>query len=80
MPEYDNNMTGVVFKNKRKETEKHPDYTGTTTIDGVEYWASYWLKTSKTGETFMSVSYKRKDDQSSSKPAPSNDKQDSFIP
>ena len=30
-------MTGVLFKNNSKETDKHPDYTGKATVDGKEY-------------------------------------------
>jgi hypothetical protein len=33
MPEYDNNNRGVLFKNTDKKTDKHPDYTGTATIE-----------------------------------------------
>ena len=40
---YDNNRTGALFKNDKKESEKHPDYKGSCEIDGVEYWVSYWL-------------------------------------
>lgn len=61
---YDNNMTGVLFKNEKKETEKHPDYNGSCEIDGVEYWMSSWIKESqKTGKKFMSFAFTRKEDQ-----------------
>ena len=53
---YDNTNTFVLFKNKDKATEKHPDYKGTLNIEGVEHWASAWVKTSKNGEKFMSGS------------------------
>ena len=59
--EYDNANSGVLFKNDRKETERHPDYTGTwTDADGVEHWFSAWLKESKSGTKFMSVSARPK--------------------
>jgi len=61
MTEYDNTNTGSIFKNKKKETEKHPDYTGTINIEGVEYWQSVWLKTSKAGEKYFSQAFKLKD-------------------
>lgn len=60
MTEYDNTNTGSIFKNKKKETEKHPDYTGTINIEGVEYWQSVWLKTSKAGEKYFSQAFKLK--------------------
>ena len=61
--QYDNNMSGALFKNKKKTTEKHPDYTGTITIDGVEYWQSAWVRTKKdgNGDKFMSQRFTRKD-------------------
>lgn len=46
---------GTLFKNKRKETEKHPDYTGSITINGTEHWLSAWIKDGKSGK-FMSLS------------------------
>ena len=38
--EYDNNNTGAIFKNDRKETDRHPDYNGSCEINGVEMWMS----------------------------------------
>jgi len=54
--------SGALFKNERKESENHPDRTGTALIDGVEYWVSGWLKKSKDGEPYMSLAFKPKDD------------------
>lgn len=39
---FDNNNRGAVWKNRKKEKETQPDYTGSATIDGVEYWVSAW--------------------------------------
>ena len=39
---YDN--SGILFKNDRKTESKHPDYNGSITVDGVEYWLSAWIK------------------------------------
>ena len=48
---------GSLFKNKRKETDNHPDYTGSVKINGVEHWLSAWIKTpSAGGEKYMSLS------------------------
>jgi hypothetical protein len=57
--------SGSVFVNDRKETDKHPDRTGTAMIDGVMYYVSGWIKEGNKGK-FMSLAFKRKDDQ----PAP----------
>ena len=62
MTDYDNNNTGALFKNDKKESDKHPDYRGNATIDGVEYWQSVWLKKSKSGVTFMSQKFTPKDE------------------
>ena len=45
-----NNNTGSIFKNKRKEKEKHPDRTGKIKVDGKEYWLSGWIKKKDDGE------------------------------
>lgn len=62
MSDFDNTNTGAIFKNDKKESEKHPDYKGQINVNGVEYWLSAWIKTStKTGNKFMSLSVKPKD-------------------
>lgn len=42
--EFDNTNRGSVWKNDKKETEKHPDFTGSLNVEGVEYWVSAWGK------------------------------------
>jgi hypothetical protein len=51
---------GLLFRNQNKETNKHPDYTGTLTIADVEYRLSGWIKDGKNGK-FLSLSVKLKD-------------------
>jgi hypothetical protein len=53
--QYDNTNKGVLFKNKRKESDRHPDMTGTINIDGTEYWFSGWVKHSDKAGKFISV-------------------------
>lgn len=60
MSDYDNSMRGVLFKNDRKENNKHPDYKGQCEIDGEEYWLSAWIKTGAKGK-FMSLSFTAKE-------------------
>lgn len=54
------NNTGSLFKNERKESEKHPDFTGTIIVDGVSYWLSAWVKEGTKGK-FFSLAVKPKD-------------------
>ena len=42
--EYDNTNRGQVWPNSRKETEKHPDFTGSLNVNGTEYWVSAWKR------------------------------------
>ena len=57
MSEYDNTNRGVLFKNDRKNgNERAPDYKGTMNVDGVEHWLSGWVRKSKAGATFLSLS------------------------
>jgi uncharacterized protein (DUF736 family) len=59
--DYDNTDSGALFKNKEKETDKHPDYQGSINVGGTDYWLSAWLKESKKGEKYMSLAIKAKD-------------------
>jgi hypothetical protein len=60
--QYDNTDRGVLFKNDRKTTDSHPDYTGNINVGGQEFWLSAWIKEGQRGK-FMSLSVKPKDEQ-----------------
>ena len=81
--QYDNTNTGVLFKNDRKESDRHPDYRGSINVDGAEFWLSSWIKEGKSGK-FMSLSVTPKDERSQSsapKPsAPARMEEDDDIP
>ena len=59
--EYDNTNRGAIFRNDKKESEKHPDMTGALNVGGTEYYVSAWTKVSKKGSKFLSLSVKAKD-------------------
>ncbi len=59
--QFDNTNRGAVFVNDRKETEKHPDRTGTLNVEGRDYWVSGWLKKDKNGKPFLSLAVKPKE-------------------
>jgi hypothetical protein len=70
--------TGALFKNAKKLTEKHPDYTGNIMVNGESYWLSAWLKESRDGNKFMSLNAQKRD----SKPAdtPSKEYEHTSVP
>ena len=51
---------GSLFKNKEKMEDTHADYTGQAKIAGGGYWVNAWLKTSKNGEKYLSLSIRQK--------------------
>lgn len=52
---------GSLFRNDKKDTEQQPDYRGSILIGGVEHWLSAWIKTSKAGAKYMSLSAQPKE-------------------
>lgn len=54
--------SGSLFRNDRKEQEKHPDHKGSAKIDGKEYWVSAWIKEGSKGR-FFSLAFTPKDEQ-----------------
>jgi uncharacterized protein (DUF736 family) len=62
--EYDNTNRGVLFRNDRKETEKHPDYKGSINVEGEDRWLSAWLREGKDGNKYLSISTQAKQGES----------------
>lgn len=60
--QYDNTNRGALFKNDDRKTDKHPEYSGSLNVDGVDYYLSGWIKEGKKGK-FFSLSIKRKENQ-----------------
>lgn len=52
--------SGSLFVNDKKESDTHPDRTGSALIGGVEYWVSGWIKEGARGK-WMSLAFKPKD-------------------
>lgn len=48
---------GALFKNTRKESDNHPDYTGNAMVNGEHVDIAAWIKEGKNGK-FMSLSFK----------------------
>lgn len=55
MPDYDNELRGVLFPAREKKTPKSPDFTGSVTIGGVEYRLAGWKRESKKGAPYLSL-------------------------
>jgi len=63
---YDNSNRGSIWKNEKKQTESHPDFTGTYTDEnGKEYWVSAWKRKpdAKPKAPALSFSLKAKEQQ-----------------
>ena len=61
---FDNHNRGALFNNRAdKKSDEDRDYAGTINIEGIDYWLSGWLKTSKKGLRFLSLSVKAMDAQ-----------------
>ena len=62
MTDFDNKLSGALFKNDKGDNEKRPDYKGSFTDgEGNEFWVSSWLKQSKDGKKFLSLSMQPKE-------------------
>ena len=50
------NNSGALFRNDKKATEQHPDYTGNITIEGKEFYLSAWVNESaRTGQKYFAI-------------------------
>ena len=54
---FDNNLTGSLFKNSKRTSEKHPNAKGRCEIAGKHYWIASWTKKAGTPEAFMSLAF-----------------------
>lgn len=68
MTTYDSNNTGLISKNDRKTSDKHPDIKGQCEINHIQYWVSGWKKQRKDGTgTFYSLAFEEKEGQAKPK-------------
>lgn len=56
MSDYSNENTGVLFKNDKEGNENRPDYKGKIFFGNEEKQLAAWIKTSKNGQKYMSLS------------------------
>jgi hypothetical protein len=70
---YDNSMQGVLFKNEKKTSDKHPVYKGEGEVGGREVWISAWVNESQKGEKYMKLKFEYKDESGGGSAAVSSD-------
>ena len=46
----------IIFRNKKKASDKHPDWRGEIDVKGERFEISLWESTVKSGETYFSGS------------------------
>ena len=85
MAQYDDTNTGVLFKNKEKHTDRHPDYRGTINADGKTYWISGWIKTAgpsakNPGSKFMSLALTQQEERPKQEPSPGSTDFEDDVP
>lgn len=49
--------SGTMSRNKRREKDTHPEFTGSGEFEGREFWINAWVKEGKDGK-FFSLSFK----------------------
>ena len=54
MADRDYDMSGILFAEREKKSERAPDYTGKLTMGGTEYRLAGWKKQGSRG-TFLSL-------------------------
>lgn len=55
--DYDNTNRGSIWRNEKKETDNHPDFTGSLNVGGVEYWVSAWKRKPDASEKAPALSF-----------------------
>jgi hypothetical protein len=81
MTTFDNTNRGVLFSERdKKSKDDDRDYSGGINIEGREFWLSAWVKTSKKGNKFLSLSIKPKDERQSAGGGPRKRDVDDEIP
>lgn len=75
---YDNTNRGTLGRNRNKQKDTHPEYSGSINVEGKEYWLSGWVK-EKDGRKFFSLSVKPKEAKQESQ-ATSSQEDDNDVP
>jgi hypothetical protein len=79
MSEYDNTNRGSIWKNEKKETDSHPDFTGSLDVNGVDFWVSAWKRKSDANPKAPALSFSIKPKEGVQQPAPKDSDGDTFV-
>lgn len=78
--------SGAAWKNRRRTRDNQPNYTGSATINGEEYWVSVWVKEDRSrnanpGDKMISFAFEPKERREGARSAPADiDLSDDDIP
>ena len=71
--EYDRTNRGSIWKNDKKQTDNHPDFTGSLDVNGVEYWVSAWKRKPDANPKAPALSFSIKPKEAQPEPKPEPD-------
>ena len=54
-------LSGTLFKNQKRDKDTQPNARGECLIEGQLYEVSAWTKTTKNGDKWQSLAFKKKD-------------------
>ena len=81
MSQYDDTNRGALFRNAKEGNDKRPDYRGPLNVNGEEFEMAAWLRESKNGKKFLSISVQpKRDRQEAPQQGSNNGGFDSDIP
>lgn len=75
---FDNSNRGSIWKNEKKSTENHPDFTGTMNVNGVEFWVSAWKRKPDANPKAPALSFSVKPKEDQHVPQQADQQQDTF--
>lgn len=65
---FDNTNSGMMARNENRKSDKHPEFSGSLNVEGVDYWVSAWVNEGKAGgkmegKKYFSIKITRKEQQ-----------------
>ena len=52
--------SGILSRNDKRQSDKHPEFNGSAEVDGVEYWLAAWVN-EKDGRKYFRLKFEPKD-------------------